>query len=195
LTTASVKILGTGALRAPGVTGRFLARRIRFGVLRTSGSLRAQRIIRDGSVAQWIEQPPTKRRVAGSSPAGYSERQPLGWRSHFWQSELRSACWAVLRGRGASAAEEPTFAVLIEALQGNASLDLVLSAQRYGDEIGFDEDSAASEFRSALGKPTSPGAGGSSISCAAGPMSKEDLGVFNEEVKAYKRLQGALPAG
>jgi DNA primase len=95
-----------------------------------------------------------------------------------------------------AAAEEPTFAVLIEALEGNASLDLVLSAQRYGDEIGFDEDSAASEFRSALGKlDLARRARELDQLRGRSPMSKEDLLVFNEKVKAYKRLQGALPGG
>jgi DNA primase len=94
-----------------------------------------------------------------------------------------------------NAAEEPTFAVLIEGLQGNLSLDLVLSAQRYGDEVGFDEEGARQEFQNALGK----------LDLARrrkeldelrgrGQMSKEDLLVFNEKVKAYKRLQGALPS-
>ncbi|MGH6784540.1 MAG: hypothetical protein ACREBP_07950, partial [Sphingomicrobium sp.] len=92
-------------------------------------------------------------------------------------------------------AEEPMFAVLIEGLQGNPCLDLVLSAQRYGDEVGFDEEGARGEFQNALGK----------LDLARrrkeldelrgrGQMSKEDLLVFNEKVKAYKRLQGALPS-
>ncbi len=94
-----------------------------------------------------------------------------------------------------AAAEEPTFPVLIDGLQGNPSLDLVLNAQRYGDEMGFDEEAARGEFRNALGK----------LELARrrreldelrgrGQMSKEDLVVFNEKVKAYKRLQGALPS-
>ena len=95
-----------------------------------------------------------------------------------------------------AAAEEPTFAVLFEALQGNPCLDLVLSAQRYGDEIGFDEEGAASEFRSALSKLDLARRGRELDQLRGrGPMSREDLVVFNEKVKAYKRLQGALPAG
>jgi len=95
-----------------------------------------------------------------------------------------------------AAAEEPTFAVLFEALQGNPCLDLVLSAQRYGDEIGFDEEGAASEFRSALSKLDLARRGRELDQLRGrGPMSREDLVVFNEKVKAYKRLQGALPGG
>ena len=95
-----------------------------------------------------------------------------------------------------AAAEEPTFAFLFEALQGNPCLDLVLSAQRYGDEIGFDEEGAASEFRSALSKLDLARRGRELDQLRGrGPMSREDLVVFNEKVKAYKRLQGALPGG
>jgi DNA primase len=94
-----------------------------------------------------------------------------------------------------AAAEEPTFAVLIEGLEGNASLDLVLNAQRYCDEVGFDAESARGEFQNALGN----------LELARrrkeldelrgrGQMSREDLLVFDEKVKAYKRLQGALPS-
>jgi hypothetical protein len=71
-----------------------------------------------------------------------------------------------------------------------------LSAQRYGDEIGFDEEGAASEFRSALSKLDLARRGRELDQLRGrGPMSREDLVVFNEKVKAYKRLQGALPAG
>src|SRR5687767_4797861 len=51
-----------------------------------------------------------------------------------------------------AAADEPSFPMLLEGLEGNAALDLVLSAQRYADEVGFDAESALSELRSALGK-------------------------------------------
>ena len=94
-----------------------------------------------------------------------------------------------------AAAEEPTFAVLIEGLQGNPSLDLVLSAQRYGDEVGFDAESARSEFQNALTK----------LDLArrrkeldelirTGLASKESRVVFQAKNLEYKRLQGALPS-
>jgi DNA primase len=92
-----------------------------------------------------------------------------------------------------AAAEEPTFAVLIESLQGNPSIDLVLSAQRYGDEVGFEE--ARQEFQNALGK----------LDLArrkkeldelikSGLSSKESRMAFQEKNLLYKRLQGALPS-
>jgi DNA primase len=94
-----------------------------------------------------------------------------------------------------AAAEEPTFAVLIEALQGNPSLDLVLSAQRYGDEVDFDAESARGEFQNALAK-LELARRRKELDELRGraQMSREDLLVFNEKVKAYKRLQGALPS-
>ncbi|HKU45318.1 MAG TPA: DNA primase [Burkholderiales bacterium] len=92
------------------------------------------------------------------------------------------------------AAEEPTFALLIEGLERNPCLDLVLSAQRYGDEVGFDAESARSEFQSALTK-LDLARRRKELDELRGraQMSKEDLLVFDEKVKTLKRLEGALP--
>jgi DNA primase len=91
-------------------------------------------------------------------------------------------------------AEEPTFSLLIEGLQGNPCLDLVLSAQRYGEEVGFDPESARGEFQTALANLELARRRKELDELRGRQMSKEDLLVFNEKVKAYKRLQGALPA-
>jgi hypothetical protein len=92
-----------------------------------------------------------------------------------------------------AAAEEPTFAMLVEQLQGNPSLDLVLSAQKYGDDIGFDADAARSEFQHALTQIDLRHRKMELDSLRARLSSREDLVVFNEKNLAYKRLQGALP--
>ena len=94
-----------------------------------------------------------------------------------------------------AATEEPSFAVLLESLEGNPSLDLVLMAQRYADEVGFDKDAARGEFQSALGK----------LDLArrkreldelirSGLTSRESLMAFQEKNLTFKRLQGALPS-
>ena len=103
---------------------------------------------------------------------------------------------ARLTGRGLCgwAAEEPSFALLIEGLERNPCLDLVLRAQRYGDEVGFDAESARSEFQSALIK-LDLARRRKELDELRGraQMSKEDLLVFDEKVKTLKRLEGALP--
>jgi hypothetical protein len=72
---------------------------------------------------------------------------------------------------------------------------LVLSAQRYGDEVDFDAESARGEFQNALAK-LELARRRKELDELRGraQMSREDLLVFNEKVKAYKRLQGALPS-
>jgi DNA primase len=92
------------------------------------------------------------------------------------------------------AAEEPSFSLLIEGLQGNPCLDLVLGAQRYGDEVGFDAESARGEFQTALANLDLARRRKELDDLRGRQMSKDDLLVFNEKVKVYKRLQGALPS-
>jgi len=93
-----------------------------------------------------------------------------------------------------AASEEPSFALLIEALEGNAALDLVLSAQRYGEEVGFDAESARTELQHALTQVDLRHRKKELDALRSRLVSKEDLVSFNEKNLAYKRLQGALPA-
>jgi DNA primase len=92
-----------------------------------------------------------------------------------------------------TAEEEPSFGVLLDRLKGDPCLDLVLKAQRYGDDVGLDD--VHSEVRAALAK----------LDLARrkleldgirsrGMASKQDLLAFQEKLMSYKRLQGALPS-
>ena len=91
--------------------------------------------------------------------------------------------------------EEPSFALLVEALSGNASLDLVLSAQRYGDDVGFDAESALVELQSALSRlDLTRRRKELDDLVRTGLKSKEALISFQEKNLMYKRLQGALPS-
>jgi len=93
------------------------------------------------------------------------------------------------------AADEPSFPVLIEALQGNPALDLVLSAQRYADEVGFDSDGALSELRSALSKLDLVRRKKELDELVQTGLKSRDAQIaFQEKNLAYKRLQGALPS-
>ncbi|MGH8724359.1 MAG: DNA primase [Burkholderiales bacterium] len=94
-----------------------------------------------------------------------------------------------------AAAEEPTFPILIERLEGNPCLDLVLRAQTYADEIGFDEEGARGEFRNALGKLDLARRKRELDELVRSGLTSKDAQIaFQEKNLVYKRLQGALPS-
>jgi DNA primase len=91
--------------------------------------------------------------------------------------------------------EDPTLGVLFERLQGQPSLEIILRAHKYAEEIRFSAEEAEAEFGEALVK----------LDLARrkkeldemrgrGLASKEELRAFQEKNLAYKRLQGALPS-
>jgi len=91
--------------------------------------------------------------------------------------------------------EDPTLGVLFERLQGQPSLEIILRAHKYAEEIRFSAEEAETEFGEALVK----------LDLARrkkeldemrgrGLASKEELRAFQEKNLAYKRLQGALPS-
>ncbi|HUQ74218.1 MAG TPA: DNA primase [Burkholderiales bacterium] len=90
--------------------------------------------------------------------------------------------------------DEPSLGLLLDRLQGSPSLEIVLRAHKYGEDVRFTAEDAEAEFTQALVK----------LDLARrkkeldemrgrGLASKEDLRVFQEKNLAYKRLQGALP--
>jgi DNA primase len=94
-----------------------------------------------------------------------------------------------------STTEDPSFRGLIEALQGTESLTLVLHANQYGEDLGFNEEDAKAEIQSALAKlDLLRRAKELDAIRGTGLGSKEDLVLFNRKLMDYKRLQGALPA-
>jgi DNA primase len=91
--------------------------------------------------------------------------------------------------------EEPSLGLVLDRLQGSASLEIVLRAHKYAEDIRFSAEEAETEFSEALVK----------LDLARrkkeldelrgrGLRSKEDLLAFQEKNLAYKRLQGALPS-
>jgi DNA primase len=91
--------------------------------------------------------------------------------------------------------DDPTLGVLLERLQGQPSLEIILRAHKYAEEIRFTAEEAETEFGEALVK----------LDLARrkkeldemrgrGLASKDDLRAFQEKNLAYKRLQGALPS-
>ncbi|HVL34556.1 MAG TPA: DNA primase [Burkholderiales bacterium] len=92
-------------------------------------------------------------------------------------------------------AEEPSFPLLMEALERHPHLDLVLRAQRYADEVGFDSEAARFEIQEALTKlELKRRKQELDELLGRGLTSKADLVAFQEKNLAYKRLQGALPS-
>jgi hypothetical protein len=94
-----------------------------------------------------------------------------------------------------SAAEEPSFPILLDGLGGNPHLDLVLKAQKYGEDVGFDSQAARYEIQDALTKLDLKRR---KVELDAllkqGMASKEERQTYQDKLMTYKRLQGALPS-
>ena len=92
------------------------------------------------------------------------------------------------------AAEDLSFALLMEALAGHACLENVLKALKYGEDLAFDAESARSEFQHALTGLEVRSRKKELDALRERLRSKEDLVLFNEKNLAYQRLRGALPS-
>jgi DNA primase len=91
-------------------------------------------------------------------------------------------------------AEEPSFPMLLDALEAR-HLDLVLKAQKYGEEVGFDSEGAKCEIQQALTRLDLKRRKKELDELRGrGLTSKDELIAFQEKNLAYKRLQGALPS-
>ncbi|HET7197796.1 MAG TPA: DNA primase [Burkholderiales bacterium] len=92
------------------------------------------------------------------------------------------------------AAEDMSFALLMEALAGHACLETVLKALKYGEDLAFDAESARGEFQHALTGLEVRSRKKELDELRGRLRSKEDLVAFNEKNLAYQRLRGALPS-
>jgi hypothetical protein len=90
---------------------------------------------------------------------------------------------------------EPSIGLLMDRLQGSDWVEVILRAQRYGDEVGFGPEEASNEFVQAL----------ANLELARRKRELDELiktGLATREAKEtfqnknldYKRLQGALPS-
>jgi DNA primase len=91
-------------------------------------------------------------------------------------------------------AEDMSFALLMESLAGHACLETVLKALKYGEELGFDAESARSEFQHALTGLDLRSRKKELDELRGRLHSKEDLVLWQEKNLAYQRLRGALPS-
>ena len=92
------------------------------------------------------------------------------------------------------AADDTSFALLMEALAGQPCLETVLKALKYGEDLGFDPESARGEFQHALTGLEVRSRKKELDELRGRLRSKEDLVLFQEKNLAYQRLRGALPS-
>ena len=94
-----------------------------------------------------------------------------------------------------AAEDEPSFPMLLDALKDTPHLEVVLKAQRYAEELDFDDEGARSEFQHALSRIDLRQRKKELDELRGrGLTTREDLVAFHEKNLAYKRLQGALPS-
>jgi DNA primase len=89
---------------------------------------------------------------------------------------------------------EPSLPMLMDSLQGNASLEYVLQASRYGDELALNEEEARVEIQGALVRLDEFRRKAElDILLGTGLRLKSDLEAYNDKLKVYNRVRGALP--
>ena len=168
--------------------------------------------ISEHEIRQLMEMPasPRFRRPAPARPTSISHSSPewsllysllldLPMVVHIEPRLLRSdlpesQALLAIRDLCTSIAEEPSVHQIVDRLQGSSSLDLVLQANRYGDELGFNEEEARIEIQGALSKlEVFRRRVELDALRGTGLQSKEDLLAFNAKLADYNRLRGALP--
>ena len=94
----------------------------------------------------------------------------------------------------AGAAEEPSFPIVMEALEGNTCLATVLKAHKYSSDLGLDAEAAKGQFLDALSKLDLRRRKQELDSILArGLTSSAERVDYQEKLTLYKRLQGVLP--
>jgi len=89
--------------------------------------------------------------------------------------------------------DDPSISLIIDRLEGNPSLDYVLQASRWGDELGFSAEEARIEMQGALGKLDEFRRKAELDGLLkTGIRSKEEQEIYNGKMLLYKRLQGAM---
>jgi hypothetical protein len=88
-----------------------------------------------------------------------------------------------------------SFRALIEGLEGNASLDLVLNANRFSEELGFNQEEARVEIQWALSRLDVIRRGKELESLrVTGLSSREQLVEYQGKLNEYNLLRGAVRA-
>ena len=94
-----------------------------------------------------------------------------------------------------SAAEDLSFRSLLEGLEGNPSLDLVLNANRYSEELGLNQEEARAEIQWALSRLDVIRRGKELESMrVTGLSSLEQRVEYQGKLNEYNLLRGAVRA-
>ena len=84
---------------------------------------------------------------------------------------------------------------VIDRLEGNPSIKVVLDANRYGEELGLTGEEAKWEFQGALGKLDVLRRKAELERLLGGGLrSKDELATYNDKLKVYNQLRGAVSA-
>jgi DNA primase len=98
-----------------------------------------------------------------------------------------------IRERYETGLEELSFPLLIESLEGNPSLDVVLQASRYGEELGFGPEEARAEIQGALTRLEVIRRQGELESLRGrGLASREERLEYQQKLMEFSRLRGAV---
>jgi DNA primase len=90
--------------------------------------------------------------------------------------------------------EEISFPLLVESLEGHPSLDVVLQASRYGEELGFGPEEARAEIQGALTRLEVIRRQGELESLRGrGLVSREERLEYQQKLMEFSRLRGAVP--
>jgi DNA primase len=99
-----------------------------------------------------------------------------------------------IRERYEAGLEELSFPLLIESLEGHPSLDVVLQASRYGEELGFGPEEARAEIQGALTRLEVIRRQGELESLRGrGLASREERLEYQQKLMEFSRLRGAVP--
>jgi hypothetical protein len=91
--------------------------------------------------------------------------------------------------------EELSIGQLIDHLESSPSLNVVLDANRYGEELGLTGEEAKWEFQGALGKlDVLRRKVELERLLGSGLRSKDELAAYNDKLKIYYQLRGAVSA-
>jgi DNA primase len=100
---------------------------------------------------------------------------------------------ALLAIRELCGADDLSLGQIVDRLEGNPALDLVLDANRYGEELGFSGEEAKHEFQGALSQlDVMRRKSELDRLLGGGLQTKDDRVAYNDKLKVYNLLRGAL---
>ena len=167
--------------------------------------------VSDYEIRQLMEVPEAQRfRRAAPAKASFSTHRSNEWSLlyslladlpmivHVEPSLLRSdlpESQALLAIKEVYEGEELSIGQVIDRLEGNPAVKVVLDANRYGEELGLAGEEAKWEFQGALSKLDVLRRKAELERLLGGGLrSKDELATYNDKLKVYNQLRGAVAA-